>query len=56
MSLFSKKGIYKVEWAYDNWLPSYTEYVKAKDMAHAWKIIARQHGISITCINIERIA
>lgn len=55
MKLFAKKYIYKVEWAYDSWLPSTVEYVEARDAAHAWRIIKRQHCLNITCINIIKI-
>ena len=55
MKLFAKKYIYKVEWTYDSWLPSTVEYVKARDIAHAWRKIKRQHYVNITCKNITQI-
>ena len=55
MKLFAKKYVYKVEWAYDSWLPSTVEYVKARDAAHAWRIIKRQHALGITCKDITQI-
>lgn len=55
MKLFAKKYVYKVEWAYDSWLPSTVEYVTARDAAHAWRIIKRQHSFNITCKDIARI-
>lgn len=55
MKLFAKKYVYKVEWAYEPYLPSTVEYVKARDAAHAWRIVKRQHYISITCKDITKI-
>ena len=55
MKLFAKKYIYRVEWTYDSWLPSTIEYVKARDAAHAWRIIKREYSWSISCINITKV-
>lgn len=57
MSLFRKKYLYKVVWAYGCSLPGYhhTEIIEAKDPAHAWKKIRRQHGFSLNLISLEEI-
>lgn len=55
MKLFAKKYVYKVEWAYADWASSNVEYVKARDIAHAWRKIKRQHCVNITCKNITQI-
>lgn len=56
MSLFGKKYLYKVVWAYGS-SPGYhhAEIVKAKDPAHAWKKIRRQHEYSLNLISLEII-
>ena len=53
--LFKKRKIYKVVWAYDIECSPDTEYVKAFDIAHAWKKIKRQHAIPIQVISIEEV-
>lgn len=53
MCWFKKKHIYKVVWR-DMWGPE-TVYVKATDMADAWKKVQCQHLYSIDCVSIEKI-
>ena len=56
MNLFAKKKLYKVVWSWDNpYYYSYTEIVKAKDPAHAWKKLCRQHFVSINLVSLEEI-
>ena len=56
MSLFAKKKLYKVVWSWDNsYYYSYTEIVKAKDPAHAWKKICRHHVYTINLVSLEEI-
>lgn len=55
MCWFKKKYIYKVVWRYDSMYAPETVYVKAADMADAWKKVQRQHFYSIDCVSIEKI-
>lgn len=56
MSLFGKKYLYKIVWAYSTAMdyPN-TEIIKAKDPSHAWKKIKRGHYYSMTLISLEEI-
>ena len=55
MGLFRKKKIYKVVWRYDAICSTYTEIIKAYDMADAWSRVRKQHGIPIDLVEIERL-
>lgn len=55
MCWFRKKYIYKVVWRYSSICASETVYVKATDIADAWKKVQRQHFYSIDCVSIEKI-
>jgi hypothetical protein len=52
LTLFSKKKIYKVVWQF---MTLHTEYIKAHDIADAWKKITKNHPMPITCISIEEV-
>ena len=55
MGLFSKKKIYCIEW-HSVWEVHRREYVRAKDEAHAWKIIKRKNGgIAAYCEKIYEV-
>ena len=54
MSWFSTKKIYKVIWKYDSTSTvSYTEIVKAHDIADAWAKIRRTHSVAISLESAE---
>ena len=54
MGWFRKKKIYKVIWKYHSTSnTSYTEIVKAYDVAHAWQLIKSSHASSVSLVNIE---
>ena len=56
MCCFKKKKIYKVIWRYDSTSTvSYTELVKACDVADAWKLVRRMHSVAISMDSIEEI-
>lgn len=56
MSLFGKKILYKIVWAYSSVMGClHTEIIKAKDPSHAWKKIKRGHPYPITLISLEEI-
>lgn len=51
--LYKPKKTYCVIWSYDSQTQySYTEWVKARDMAEAWNKVRKQHGIAINCRKI----
>lgn len=54
MSWFSTKKIYKVIWKYGSTSTmSYTEIVKARDIADAWAKIRRTHSVAISLESAE---
>ena len=54
MSWFKKKKLSKGVWKYDSTSTmSYTEIVKACDVAHAWQLIKSSHASSVSLVNIE---
>ena len=56
MSWFKKKKIYKVIWKYDSASTlSYTEIVKAYDIADAWAKIRRMHNVAISLESVEAL-
>lgn len=56
MCWFKKKYLYKITWAYDSHDPlTYTEYVKASDIASAWQKIVKNHSLAIDCREIVRV-
>ena len=56
MSLFGEKKLYKITWSWGNpYVDSYTEIIAAKDPAHAWKKLCRQHFVSINLISLEEL-
>lgn len=56
MWLFKKKKYYKVVWKYDATSPyRYVEYVKATNVADAWKKIRNQHSLYIHCDDIVEV-
>lgn len=55
MCWFKKKYIYKVVWRYSSMCAPETVYVKATDIANAWKKVQSQHFYSIDCVSIEKI-
>lgn len=56
MSLFGKKYLYKIVWAYSSITGCpHTEIIKAKDPSHAWKKIKKEHCYPITLISLEII-
>ena len=56
MSWFNKKKIYKVIWKYDSASTlSYTEIVKAYDIAGAWAKIRRMHNVAISLESVEAL-
>ncbi len=55
MGLFKKKKIYRVIWAFDSYTSlTHTEYVKATDIADAWRQIAEQHH-AIDCRSVIEV-
>ena len=55
MGFFSKKKVYCVEW-HSVWGVRRREYVRAKDEAHAWKIIKSQNlGVADYCDKIYEV-
>jgi len=54
---FKRKKIYKVTWSYygDPKFGICNEIVKAKDAAHAWKKVRRQHNFAISCVEIKEV-
>jgi hypothetical protein len=56
MCWFKKKYLYKITWAYDSHDPlTYTEYIKASDIASAWQKIVKSHSLSVDCREIIRV-
>lgn len=55
MSLFAKKKLYKVVWRYNSFCTPHTEIVAAKDPAHAWKKVKREHAIHIDLVSLKEI-
>lgn len=55
MNLFGKKKLYKVIWRYDAFCIPTAEIVAAKDPAHAWKKIKKQHSLSIDLVSLKEI-
>lgn len=55
MNLFGEKKLYKVVWRYDSFCTPTTEIVAAKDPAHAWKKIKKQHSLSIDLVSLKEI-
>lgn len=55
MGFFSRKKIYCVEW-HSKWDIYHRDYVKAKDEAHAWKMIKKKNStIADYCDNVFEI-
>ena len=55
MGFFSRKKIYCVEW-HSKWDVYRRDYVKAKDEAHAWKMIKKKNSaIADYCDNVFEI-
>ena len=52
---FKEKKLYKLTWSYHEGGYKYTEVVRAYNQAHAWKIVKRQHPISITLVCLEEV-
>ena len=55
MSLFGERKLYKVIWRYDVFCSPTTEIVSAKDPAHAWKKIKKQHALPIDLVSLKEI-
>lgn len=55
MSLFKKKRLYKIIWAYHSALPGYTEIIEAKNPARAWRKIQKQHALPIVLVSLEEL-
>lgn len=56
MNLFKKKKIYKVTWAFDSRSNyTFTALVKAHDMAHAWRKVAKKHYLAIDCREVTEV-
>ena len=54
---FKKKKLYKLTWAYGSEyaqrVETYTEYIRATDVADAWRKHKQDHPIATYCIEIE---
>ena len=54
---FRKKTLYKLTWAYGSvyakYVETYTDYIRATDVADAWRKHKRDHLIATCCIGIE---
>lgn len=57
---FKKKTLYKLTWAYDSVCahPSkiYTDFIRATDVANAWRKHKKDHPIATYCIEIEVVS
>lgn len=54
---FKKKTLYKLTWAYGSEyarnIDKYTDYIRATDVADAWRKHKQDHPIATYCIEIE---
>ncbi len=49
-----KMKLYQVTWNYDSTdKTTYTDLVRAYDVAHAWSIIKKEHGVPISLISVK---
>ena len=57
---FKKKILYKLTWAYGSahtcHVDTYTDFIRATDVADAWRKHKKDHPIATYCIEIEVVS